>query len=447
MFGFTPVSAARRSRVCRFKLRGAVADDVSMGRFRNLARRGALCLLGASALMLGYAGNAYATVAPGGISTSWDPATRTITQVYPRPGYEGWPGPRVLVDASPYSSVFCPECPATWADVDRLDIHFPQRFTLYVTPWIFENAATQVHVHAPPTAGEPDTLVGVALDQNEVPPERWRQSYEIAYVGKTVDFGMDGRADVIVHAEDWSAPRSALGAGSDVLDLRRMTNIDYPKTRRGESAFPLGGCDCGSGDDRYYGHARLGKSAIILGSGNDLAWVVTKGGSHVNGGPGNDVVHGGPGPDVIYGGDTLPGGVDILFGHGGNDTLAKYGSGRAILNGGPGTDYLSGGLGPDVLIGGGNLGEGRGYDALRGAGGNDLYIGSNGVDHVLDKLGSTTAVLKGGRDSVVIDPKRRHRINCGAGNNDWVSHRVVGAIGCERWGWGPEGYRRLGRPR
>jgi hypothetical protein len=370
----------------------------------------------------------------GGVTTTWDPATRTITQTYPPSDDATLEGPSGAVRSTPNDHFYCPECPSSWGEVDRLDIHFPQKYTLWVlVPWIFESAPTQIHVYAPATAGGPDTLVGVGIDvdRNHAPAERWNRGYKIAYVGKTIDFGIDGRADVFVEAGDWSAPMSELGDGPDLLDLRRMTNIEYPKNHYGKAEIAFGGCRCNGGDDRYFGNAGLGVSNISLGVGNDRAWVVTSGGSNVDAGPGNDVVHGGPGPDVIYGGNTLRGGVDILYGHGGQDTLAKYGSGRAILNGGPGSDYLSGGSGNDLLIGGGRPFDRGGGDSLLGAGGNDRYVGSGDKDHVIDPWGSTIASLGAGDDDVVVDRRRRHRIDCGPGRRDWIKYAVRNFTRCE----------------
>jgi Ca2+-binding RTX toxin-like protein len=241
---------------------------------------------------------------------------------------------------------------------------------------------------------------------------------------------MDGRADVIVEAGDWSAPTSELGDGDDVLDLRRMTNLEYPKNRYGKATTYLGGCICNGGNDRYFGNRDIGRSSADLGAGNDLAWMVTRERTYANGGPGNDVIHGGSGPDRLYGGDTLRGGVDILYGHAGQDLLAKYGSGRAILNGGPHSDYLSGGLGNDTLIGGGPPFDRGGGDSLHGAGGNDRYIGSAGKDHVVDPWGTSTAFLGAGQDDLVLAKGKRHRINCGP-NRDWINIFVRGMRGCE----------------
>jgi Ca2+-binding RTX toxin-like protein len=86
------------------------------------------------------------------------------------------------------------------------------------------------------------------------------------------------------------------------------------------------------------------------------------------------------GADTITGGDTW-GRANILFGHGGNDTL----------NGGTGGDWLNGGAGDDIVHGGdetdpssNNYGDGidgaEGNDTLYGGAGRDVIVGGDGSD-------------------------------------------------------------------
>lgn len=98
--------------------------------------------------------------------------------------------------------------------------------------------------------------------------------------------------------------------------------------------------------------------------------------------------------DLIYG----YGGDDSLAGSDGNDTL--YGGfGNDILNGGDDDDLLFGEEGNDTLFGGsGNdvLDAGVGNDTLKGSGGNDTYVYRSGLDYIEDTSGADTLFITGG---------------------------------------------------
>jgi Ca2+-binding RTX toxin-like protein len=117
----------------------------------------------------------------------------------------------------------------------------------------------------------------------------------------------------------------------------------------------------GAGNDLIRG--RGGRDTMSGGAGND----------RLLGGNGNEVIDGGPGDDVL---DVATGGGHAKGGPG-NDTL------RAVLNGATDSSYviLDGGMGNDRLSA---SGAHMGTVWLKGGGGGDALIGSDGADLLRD---------------------------------------------------------------
>ena len=107
--------------------------------------------------------------------------------------------------------------------------------------------------------------------------------------------------------------------------------------------------------------------------------------------------HGTEGNDFISGIETGDLSTDdIMFGHGGNDTISGN-SGADILYGGSGDDYLSGGLGFDIAYGG------IGNDYIRGGDGLDTLHGNEGDDRLYGQEGDDTLFGGDGNDTLYGD--------------------------------------------
>lgn len=140
--------------------------------------------------------------------------------------------------------------------------------------------------------------------------------------------------------------------------------------------------------DVLYGHG--GDDTIIGGFGNDM----------LDGGDGNDSLYGGFGDDTLVGGD----GRDSLYGGSGNDSLSDEGmsstlygeDGNDTLTGGDGQQWLDGGAHDDVIDGGaGNdLIWGDSYDYGTMPPGNDTLYGGDGNDVIDGHMGND--IIEGG---------------------------------------------------
>ena len=194
------------------------------------------------------------------------------------------------------------------------------------------------------------------------------------------------------------------GAGIDTLDLQfqgTLTGVTVDL-----SSVWAGGNGVGPGNGVITGFERF---ARFMGSeGNDrftlgasyAADSVVGGVFLIDGRDGNDTLVGGSGKDWIRGGigdDDLSGlaGDDFLVGDAGNDIL-RGGNGNDQLSGGNGNDVLIGGDGDDVLNGDGDndvlvggigndtLDGGTGSNEIYGGTGNDIYIVSNAGDSIIE---------------------------------------------------------------
>ena len=107
--------------------------------------------------------------------------------------------------------------------------------------------------------------------------------------------------------------------------------------------------------------------------------------------------HGTEGNDSISGIETGDLSTDdVMFGHGGNDTLSGN-SGNDILYGGTGNDYLSGNQGNDTLYG--EIGD----DYLTGGEGSDILHGNEGDDRIYGQEGDDTLLGGDGNDTLYGD--------------------------------------------
>ena len=107
--------------------------------------------------------------------------------------------------------------------------------------------------------------------------------------------------------------------------------------------------------------------------------------------------HGTEGNDSISGIETGDLSTDdVMFGHGGNDTLSGN-SGNDILYGGTGNDYLSGNQGNDTLYG--EIGD----DYLTGGEGSDILHGNEGDDRIYGQEGDDTLLGGDGNDTLYAD--------------------------------------------
>ena len=211
---------------------------------------------------------------------------------------------------------------------------------------------------------------------------------------------MTGRGnDVVISLE-----RARLNGGpaGQVIDVSAFFTV-------GLTSATLNG---GSGDDSLFGSP--GRDVLTGASGSDL----------IDGGAAGDRLFGGAGPDTLLGGD----GDDLLRGQGGSGDRLTGGFGDDTLDGGIGIDRVievanvdltmtntsMSGLGLDVLrsievaeLSGGESDNVidvsgflslKGFTLLRGNGGNDLIIGSDGRDVIHGGAGDDTLLGKAGND-------------------------------------------------
>lgn len=97
---------------------------------------------------------------------------------------------------------------------------------------------------------------------------------------------------------------------------------------------------------------------------------------------------------------TLPNlstGRVVVFGQGGNDTIAMDGSIALEAHGGAGNDTITGGSGNDVLLGG------SGNDILVGSAGHDVLVGGSGADRIVGSAGHDILIAGDVLDAVFCD--------------------------------------------
>lgn len=120
-----------------------------------------------------------------------------------------------------------------------------------------------------------------------------------------------------------------------------------------------------------------GNDTIIAGGGDDAVWGLG-GDDYIEAGYGVDHIDGGDGDDIIVNAGTDIGETDMLKGGAGNDVI-HGGSGLALIFGGSGKDFLM--TGPD----GSEIRAGTGNDFLLGGAGPDMLFGNEGDDWIEGK--------------------------------------------------------------
>lgn len=106
-------------------------------------------------------------------------------------------------------------------------------------------------------------------------------------------------------------------------------------------------------------------------------------------------VHGLEAAETIRGAGVGGSGVDIIYGHGGNDSIYGYWDSSSenslenFLYGGAGSDIIKGGIGIDTIDGGSE------NDTLHGYAGDDLITGGSGDDYIYAGDGHDTAIFSG----------------------------------------------------
>ncbi|MFO1049541.1 MAG: calcium-binding protein [Geminicoccaceae bacterium] len=152
-----------------------------------------------------------------------------------------------------------------------------------------------------------------------------------------------------------------------------------------------------------------GADAVLLSDADHLSFYFL--GGRDSSESGADSVRGGGGVDYLYGwggNDSLNGGAgaDLIFGGLGRDTLLG-GDGVDQLHGDSGNDTLKGGDGGDLLFGEGDddlVQGGDGYDHLSGGAGNDRLSGNGGKDQLDGGAGDDQLTGGAGSDRFIVTP-------------------------------------------
>lgn len=284
------------------------------------------------------------------------------------------------------------------------------------------------------------------------------------------------------------------GNNGDILDLRGLTKL---RLTRGAAEAGTATFTNSEGQTVTLSYSEIenvlldapapvtgtaGNASIVAGYVDSTGNVVDGGASTADtiyGGAGNDTINGGAAGDTIFGGDGGdsimggPSGRDLIYGDGGADTLAGHNEADTIY-GGAGNDVIRGdGLGTssigDSLYGGdgddliyaverspatsaslldGGAGRDTLYgstlgDTLIGGGGNDRLFGGAGDD--LLRLGAGALAEGGdGNDIFTLDATLAGvgQVTLiggeGAGDNDVLDLRGLGAVSVQREAGNPE---------
>ncbi len=224
--------------------------------------------------------------------------------------------------------------------------------------------------------------------------------------------GGDATGDVLSSIENVVGTGSADFISGNQLANQLVGGLGADTVRGGA------GADLLHGDHAVEGATEGGVDLLDGGDGDDT---IRGGGANdsVLGGFGNDQLHGDAGNDFISaagGDDLLEGGDgnDQLIASLGNDTL-RGGSGNDDLNASSGDDQLSGGADNDTLLGG------DGLDNLAGDAGNDSLSGGG---NVTTSAGGDT--LAGGEGDDTLEGGIRD-IHDGGGGIDTVTFAAAGS--------------------
>ncbi|MER2512805.1 MAG: peroxidase family protein, partial [Nitrosomonas ureae] len=183
-----------------------------------------------------------------------------------------------------------------------------------------------------------------------------------------------------------------------------------PSTPYNETALLVRDTSLGPNTIRYNGGEHIvmggteGNDRLRAGIGDDTVW----------GDGGNDRIEGGAGNDSLNGGD----GNDIITDVFGDDNI-KGGDGHDVINGGAGVNLILGGSGHDFIITGNDISEvfaGPGNDFIFGNAPNEVMQGNEGDDWI--QTGTADGSTGDNFDPFNRDPIRGNDVFVGSGGLD-----------------------------
>ncbi|SEG21679.1 peroxidase family protein [Nitrosomonas ureae] len=186
--------------------------------------------------------------------------------------------------------------------------------------------------------------------------------------------------------------------------------INDPDTPYNEAVLLRRDTSLGPNTIRYNGVEHIvmggteGNDRLRAGAGDDTVW----------GDGGNDRIEGGAGNDSLNGGD----GNDIITDVFGDDNI-KGGDGHDVINGGAGINLILGGSGHDFIITGNDISEvfaGPGNDFIFGNAPNEVMQGNEGDDWI--QTGTADGSTGDNFDPFNRDPIRGNDVFVGSGGLD-----------------------------
>lgn len=206
----------------------------------------------------------------------------------------------------------------------------------------------------------------------------------------------------------FSTPTYTFEAGNLLVNPTGIFND--PSTPYNESALLVRDTSLGPNTIRYNGGEHIvmggtdGVNRLRAGIGDDTVW----------GDGGNDRIEGSAGNDSLNGGD----GNDIITDTSGDDNI-KGGDGHDVINGGAGINLILGGSGHDFVISGNDISEvfaGPGNDFIFGNAPNEVMQGNEGDDWI--QTGTADGSTGDNFDPFNRDPIRGNDVFVGSGGLD-----------------------------